>query len=379
MIHFYKNYSINGGRYNQAAIYFFSLLLVCAMVGAPFTAIAQSVETWKLVRKEYPVLPAVVSEVTEGRNAGSFIKVRRTQEGNEVVYSHKSVVRGQTTCLWISGFIWNNNLPELINSGKDYNIDLEARFDRREGQGCGMGRISVTFGTRAEPLRDRANVQHIRQGLADPDPGGIAPPASTEIFRVIARPDLPNNDMFTVAIHISDGGVTNEVVALYVYEKVGTRPTENTNNPPGTNHSSATIVTLQSMNFPDLFICHQYYLGELAGISTNLDRKNASFRIVPGLANGDLVSFESVNFPGYYLCHQGFRIKLAQGANNDQFRKDATFKRVPGLANSSMVSFESYNFPGYYIRHRDFHLYLEKGNTDLFRNDATFKFSSFGR
>ena len=379
MIRFYKNYSINAGRYNQAAIFFFSLLLVCIMVGVPSAAIAQSVETWKLVRKEYPVLPEVITEVTEGRNAGSFIKVRRTQEGNEVVYISKSVERGQTICLWISGFIWNDNLPELINSGKDYLMDLEARFDRQEGPGCGTGRISVTFGTRAEPLRDRASVQHIRQGLADPDPGGVAPPISTEIFRVIARPDLPGNDMFTVAIHISDGSVTNEVVALYVYEKVGTRPTENTNNPPGTNNSSATIVTLQSMNFPDLFICHRYYLGELAGISTDLDRKNASFRIVPGLANGDLVSFESVNFPGYYLCHQGFRIKLVLGANNDQFRKDATFNRVPGLANNSMVSFESYNFPGYYIRHRDFHLYLEKGNTDIFRNDATFKFSSFGR
>lgn len=380
MTHFYKNYSIKGGRYNQAAICFFSLLLLCSIVGAPSAAVAQSVETWKLVKKEYPVLPAVIVETTEGRNAGSFVKVRRTQKGNEAVYSHKSVVRGETLCLWVSGFIWDDNLPEVINTGREYYIDLEARFDRREGHGCGMGRISVTFGNRAEPLRDRAaNVIHVKQAMADPDPGGFSPPISTEIFRVDARPESVHNNMFTVAIHISDGGVTNEVVALYIYEKVRTRPAGNTNNPPGTNNSSATIVTLQSMNFPDLFICHQYYLGELAGISTDLDRKNASFKIVPGLANGDMISFESVNFPGYYLCHQGFRIKLVQVANNDQSGKDATFRRVPGLANSSMVSFESCNFPGYYIRHRDFHLFLEKGNTDAFRKDATFKFSSFGR
>jgi len=377
MIRFYKNYSVKASRYNQAAMYFFSLLLLCSMVAAPSTAIAQSVETWKLVKKEYPVLPAVIVETTEGRNAGSFVKVRRTQKGNEAVYSNRSVVRGETLCLWISAFIWDDNLPEVINSGKDYYIDLEARFDRREGQGCGMGRISVTFGTRAEPLRDRAaNVIHVKQALADPDPGGIAPPISTEIFRVNARQD---SEMFTVAIHISDGSVTNEVVALYVYEKAGTRPAENTNIPPPVNNSSGTIVTLQSMNFPDIFISHQYYLGELIRISTDQDRQNASFRIVPGLANGNLISFESINFPGYYLCHQGYRIKLIQVANNDQLRKGATFRRVPGLANSSMVSFESLDFPGYYIRHRDYHLYLETGNTDIFRNDATFKFSSFGR
>ncbi|MBW1984252.1 MAG: hypothetical protein JRI53_05990, partial [Deltaproteobacteria bacterium] len=263
---FYKNDSINGNRYYQVAIYFFSLLLVCAMIAAPSAANAQSVETWKLVKREYPVLPAVISEVTTGRNAGSFIKLRRTQRRNEVVYIRKNVVRGQQICLWVSNFIWNDNLPAVINTGKSYNIALEANFVRQQGQNCGMGRIGVTFGNRAEPLRDRAgNVVHVRAGLASP-PGGIAPPVSTEIFRVNARPDLPRNDMFTVAIHISDGGVTNQVVALYVYKKTGTRTgtgTGNTITPPGTNTGSGTIVRLQSLNYPGLFIRHRNYLGEL--------------------------------------------------------------------------------------------------------------------
>jgi hypothetical protein len=380
MTRFYKNYSNRADRYIRLATYFFSLLIVCTLIGAPSAANAQAVETWKLVKKEYPVLPSVILEVTEGRNAGSFVKIRRTQKGNEVVYSTKSVAHGNQLCLWISGFIWDDNLPELINSGKEYLIDLEARYDRREGEDCGGGRISVTYGSRGEPLRDRAaNVKRIKSGLADPDPGGIAPPISTEIFQVVARPELTDNNMFTVAIHVSDGSVADEVVALYVYEKVGTRPTENMDNPPDQNQSSGTIVKLQSMNFPDRYIMHQWYLGELAPISTEVDRQSASFKLVPGLANRDMVSFESVNFPGYYLCHQGFRIKLIQGTNTDQFKKDATFKRVPGLANSSMVSFESYNYPGYYIRHYEYHLFLEQGNTDVFRNDATFKFASFGR
>jgi hypothetical protein len=212
---------MNTGRYIQLAIYFFPILLLCTLVVVPSVASAQTVETWKLVKKEYPVLPAVIMEVTEGRNAGSFVKIRRTQMNNEVVYTTKSVERGTTLCTWVSAFIWDDNLPELIISGQQYNLDVEARFDRREGESCGMGRISVTYGSREEPLLDRsAHVLRIKGGLADPDPGGIAPPIATEIFQVNVRPGYPDITMFTIAIHISDGSVTDEVVALYVYEKV---------------------------------------------------------------------------------------------------------------------------------------------------------------
>jgi hypothetical protein len=205
----------------QLKRYLFStaVVLVLILVGAPSTAISQEVETWKLTKKEYPVLPAAILDITEGRNAGSFIKVRRTGKDNEVVYIRKSVERGNQLCHWISGFIWDENMPEEINSGVEYRINVEARYDRREGEGCGGGRISVTYGSRAEPLRDRSgHVVRVKAGIADP-PGGIASPIATEIFRVNVRPDITDN-MFTVAIHISDGGITDQVVALYVYEKV---------------------------------------------------------------------------------------------------------------------------------------------------------------
>ena len=379
MIRFFTIFSLRCNCFSQLAKSSLAIALLLIAAGVTSTTFAQTVETWKLVKKEYPILPSVITEVTEGRNAGSFIKMRRTQMGNEVVYSAKSVAHGNQLCLWISAFIWDDNMPELINSGKEYLIDLEARYDRREGEGCGGGRISVTYGSRAEPLRDRSgHVLRVKAGLADPDPGGIAPPISTEIFKVQVRPGVMDN-MFTIAIHVSDGSVTDQVVALYVYEKVGSRPDGNIQNPPDQNQSDGTIVKLQSMNFPDRYIMHQWYLGELAQIVTETDRQSASFKLVPGLANGNMVSFESVNFPGYYLCHQGFRIKLIKWSNTEQFKNDATFKRVPGLANSAMVSFESYNYPGYYIRHYEFHLFLHQGNTDLFRKDATFKFASFAR
>lgn len=133
------------------------------------------------------------------------------------------------------------------------------------------------------------------------------------------------------------------------------------------------IVYLQSINYPDRYIRHANFLGELTRIPDQRSAQDASFKIVRGLADSRLISFESTNFPGYFLRHQGFRIKLHKPDGSDLFRKDATFKIVQGLANNQWVSFESLNYPGRFIRHKSFHLYLEGGNTDLFRKDVTFK------
>jgi hypothetical protein len=173
-------------------------------------------ETWRLTRREFPVLGQAVVHVTEGRNAGSSIKVQRTGRQNEVNYIDVDVVRGQLECRKVSTFRWSETVPETILPGQEVSIQLEAGIDLAEGSGCGSGRISVSYGSRNEPLRDRAANIVDNDMLAIPN----TKPHVTEIFRVYARPDLPANDMFTVAIHVDDGGVTDEVVALYVYEKV---------------------------------------------------------------------------------------------------------------------------------------------------------------
>ncbi|MBW2738803.1 MAG: AbfB domain-containing protein [Deltaproteobacteria bacterium] len=141
--------------------------------------------------------------------------------------------------------------------------------------------------------------------------------------------------------------------------------------------------SFESYNFPGYFIRHEYFLaprdslgaggffGEITKINSLFDKKDASFEVVPGLADKQYISFESLNRPGYFLRHQGFRLKLGKSSNDQGFKKDATFKVKPGQAFDSLVSFESLNYPGRYIRHRDFHLYLEKGNDNLFRKDAT--------
>lgn len=137
--------------------------------------------------------------------------------------------------------------------------------------------------------------------------------------------------------------------------------------------STSGYVSIQSHNYPDHFLRHRDFLGELTTLSSDLDRKDANFKIVPGLADGSYISFESLNYPGYFLRHQGFQLKLHARETNQLYIEDASFKKVPGLADSSWTSFESYNYPKHYIRHRDFHVYLEQGNDALFREDTTFK------
>ena len=115
------------------------------------------------------------------------------------------------------------------------------------------------------------------------------------------------------------------------------------------------------------------FLGELTEVLSNLDRQDSTFRFIPGLADSKCITFESLNYPGYYLRHWDFRIKLHSWEDSQLFREDTTFCERPGLADPDLVSFESHNYPGYYLRHRDFHLYIEQGDSDLFRADVTFR------
>lgn len=128
-----------------------------------------------------------------------------------------------------------------------------------------------------------------------------------------------------------------------------------------------------SFNYRTHYVRHANFLGELTPVSSDLDRKDSIFKIVPGLADSQNISFESVNYPGHYLRHQDYRIKLNKFDGSQLFKADATFKVQPGLADGAWSSFESVNYPGHYIRHKSFHLYIEKGNDDLFRKDATFR------
>ena len=134
------------------------------------------------------------------------------------------------------------------------------------------------------------------------------------------------------------------------------------------------IVQLKSVNYADRYVRHRNYMSELTPITSDGDKKDASFITRSGLA-GTGVSFESVNFPGYFLRHQNFEIKLHQREESDLYKKDATFIDERGLAGKGR-SFESVNFPGHYLRHCNFKMFIDnnrRGNTACNPSEQVFE------
>ncbi|BBH70316.1 hypothetical protein ACTI_70010 [Actinoplanes sp. OR16] len=131
--------------------------------------------------------------------------------------------------------------------------------------------------------------------------------------------------------------------------------------------------SLESFNFPGHFARHRNSLGELTTVSSQLDRDDATWLLVPGLA-GAGVSLRSKNYPSFYLRHSGFRLQISQSDGSRLYREDATFYVRGGNASSGSgwISLESYNFPGRYIRHADYHLWLHPDDgSRLFAEDST--------
>ncbi|ABN53343.1 MAG TPA: alpha-L-arabinofuranosidase [Hungateiclostridium thermocellum] len=135
---------------------------------------------------------------------------------------------------------------------------------------------------------------------------------------------------------------------------------------------SVPAVGLQSYNYPNRYVRHADFDARIDENVTPLE--DSQWRLVPGLANSSegYVSIQSVNYPGYYLRHWDYDFRLDKNDGTTIFAEDATFKLVPGLADPSCVSFQSYNYPDRYIRHYGYLLKLERISTDLDRQDATF-------
>ncbi|MGO1056474.1 AbfB domain-containing protein [Crossiella sp. CA198] len=113
----------------------------------------------------------------------------------------------------------------------------------------------------------------------------------------------------------------------------------------------------------DRHIRHANGLGELSPVnpgSSELDRADATFRLVPGRLDTRCYSLESVNFPGNFLRHAGGRLRL-DGPSGDPglFNADATWCAQHGLSGTG-VSLESWNFPGKFVRHINGQVWLAK-------------------
>lgn len=140
----------------------------------------------------------------------------------------------------------------------------------------------------------------------------------------------------------------------------------------------AKFRSLQAYRPENHYMRHAGFLGRVGPTKTDLDVRDAKFRVVPGLADKNCVSFEATNVRDHYLKHAFFRIVLAKRLDERKFSEDATFCIVWGLHKTTRsghdsMSFRSFNFPDRYIRHRNFELWLDPvENTPLFRDDATF-------
>ena len=132
-----------------------------------------------------------------------------------------------------------------------------------------------------------------------------------------------------------------------------------------------SVVSLQSVNYPDSYVQTDNLRARIAVPSTGTDDAERSFYVRAGLA-GSGISFESVSHPGHYLRHRNYEVWLDPFQDTQLFRADASFLAVTGLAGQG-VSYRSVNYPDRYIRHQNYLLFVHPyENTSLFLNDASF-------
>ncbi|MEQ0565810.1 AbfB domain-containing protein [Amycolatopsis sp. NEAU-NG30] len=79
------------------------------------------------------------------------------------------------------------------------------------------------------------------------------------------------------------------------------------------------------------------------------DGVDATWKVVPGLADPDCHSFESAADPGFYLRQLDFKVLIVQSDGSDRFRADATWCTRPGVA-ADGLSLESKGAPGRFLR-----------------------------
>jgi alpha-L-arabinofuranosidase len=117
---------------------------------------------------------------------------------------------------------------------------------------------------------------------------------------------------------------------------------------------------------------HDNYLGQVAAI-TSADsataRQDATFTVLPGLADSSCYSFRSANFPTRYLRHYDYRVRLDVDDSSATFAADATFCAMRGNSGAA-VSWQSLNFPSRYLRHYALDVWIASNGGSL-ASDAT--------
>lgn len=132
----------------------------------------------------------------------------------------------------------------------------------------------------------------------------------------------------------------------------------------------AQSLRVKTPSFTDRYVRHYNGLGYTEIVnngSAALLKQDASFRIVPGLAENSCYSFESVNYPGSFFRHAAYRLRIDHRDGSRVFDEDATFCAQKGMIGAG-VSFASFNYPTRFLRHAFGELWIstifERGAAD---------------
>jgi hypothetical protein len=108
------------------------------------------------------------------------------------------------------------------------------------------------------------------------------------------------------------------------------------------------------------FLRHQNFVAKTSPItaaSSDTDHQDATFTLVPGLADDSCYSFEAVNFPGYYLRHYNFQVVLNKNDGSALYADDATFCATTGH-NGQGLSWQAYAYEDHYLRQYAGNVYI---------------------
>lgn len=122
-------------------------------------------------------------------------------------------------------------------------------------------------------------------------------------------------------------------------------------------------VSLKLAGTADRFLRHDGGAGvvsSVTGSSSDTDKQDATFDVVPGRADSSCYSLRSRNAPDHYLRHRSFRIELAPDDGSPLFAADSTFCAQPGNGGDG-VSWQSINFSDRYLRAYDNAAWISHG------------------
>lgn len=122
--------------------------------------------------------------------------------------------------------------------------------------------------------------------------------------------------------------------------------------------------------FTDDVLRHEAFVAHISPVSS-LDAstvQDATFTVVPGLADRSCYSFRSANFPDRYLRHYDYQVRL-DPVGTGTYAQDATFCAQPGH-NGQGVSWQAIGFPSRYLRHYSGNVYIASDGGPL-TSDAT--------